>query len=127
MSRRSVIVQVVGGIAGAAGLAALGVHHLDRAEAATAGERAFAERYQGRWIAGGGPGAQEELERQEHGMIGHHHFPVIAIDGVPLHVVRNADGSYSTASNHYERFPTLLAAARAAAESLQGASVEAMA
>ncbi|MEU3186219.1 tyrosinase family oxidase copper chaperone [Streptomyces sp. NPDC006923] len=45
----------------------------------------------------------------------------ILIDGRPLHVMRRADGSYLSVVNHYESFPTLLEAARAAVDDLGGA------
>ncbi|MGQ4513303.1 tyrosinase family oxidase copper chaperone [Streptomyces sp. DW26H14] len=45
----------------------------------------------------------------------------VLIDGRPLPVMRRADGSYMSAVNHYESFPTLVAAARAAVDDLRGA------
>ncbi|MDH2393529.1 tyrosinase family oxidase copper chaperone [Streptomyces sp. HNM0663] len=45
----------------------------------------------------------------------------VRIDGRPLPVMRRADGSYLSAVNHYESFPTLLALARAAVDALGGA------
>ncbi|WTL51058.1 tyrosinase cofactor [Streptomyces sp. NBC_01497] len=45
----------------------------------------------------------------------------VLIDGRPLPVMRRADGSYLSAVNHYESFPTLVAAARAAVDDLRGA------
>lgn len=47
----------------------------------------------------------------------------IRIDGRPLHVMRRADGSYLSAVNHYESFPTVLDAARAAVDDLRGAQL----
>ncbi|MFD7898179.1 tyrosinase family oxidase copper chaperone [Streptomyces sp. NPDC059743] len=47
----------------------------------------------------------------------------IRIDGRPLQLMRRADGSYLSAVNHYESFPTPLAAARAAVEDLAGAEL----
>ncbi|WP_326812789.1 tyrosinase family oxidase copper chaperone [Streptomyces scopuliridis] len=50
-------------------------------------------------------------------------LPGIRIDGRPLHVMRRADGSYLSMVNHYESFPTPLAAARAAVRDLRGAQL----
>ncbi|GAA3713026.1 tyrosinase family oxidase copper chaperone [Streptomyces tremellae] len=47
----------------------------------------------------------------------------VLIDGRPLPVMRRADGSYMTTVNHYESFPTLTAAARAAVDDLRGAQL----
>jgi hypothetical protein len=47
----------------------------------------------------------------------------IRIDGRPLHIMRRADGSYLSAVNHYESFPTLLETARAAVDDLAGAQL----
>ncbi|WP_344488707.1 tyrosinase family oxidase copper chaperone [Streptomyces enissocaesilis] len=47
----------------------------------------------------------------------------VRIDGRPLHVMRRADGSYLSVVNHYESFPTLLAAARAAVDELGDAQL----
>lgn len=45
----------------------------------------------------------------------------VLIDGRPLPVMRRADGSFISAVNHYESFPTLIAVARAAVDDLRGA------
>lgn len=50
----------------------------------------------------------------------------VRIDGRPLHVMRRADGSYLSAVNHYESFPTLLETARAAVDALGAAQVSAV-
>ncbi|WP_267243133.1 tyrosinase family oxidase copper chaperone [Streptomyces sp. PR69] len=47
----------------------------------------------------------------------------VRIDGRPLPVMRRADGSYLSAVNHYESFPTLLALARAAVDALGSAQL----
>ncbi|MFD5102290.1 tyrosinase family oxidase copper chaperone [Streptomyces albidochromogenes] len=47
----------------------------------------------------------------------------VRIDGRPLHVMRRADGSYLSLVNHYESFPTLLDAARAAVDELGDAQL----
>ncbi|MGW2508892.1 tyrosinase family oxidase copper chaperone [Streptomyces scopuliridis] len=49
--------------------------------------------------------------------------PDIRIDGRPLQVMRRADGGYLSMVNHYESFPTPLAAARAAVRDLRGAQL----
>ncbi|MEU6095232.1 tyrosinase cofactor [Streptomyces sp. NPDC047079] len=45
----------------------------------------------------------------------------VFIDGVELHVMRNADGSWISVVSHYEPVPSPRAAARAAVEELRGA------
>ncbi|WP_203184389.1 tyrosinase family oxidase copper chaperone [Streptomyces pratensis] len=42
----------------------------------------------------------------------------VSIDGRALHVMRRADGSYLSAVNHYESYPTLVETARAAVDEL---------
>jgi hypothetical protein len=42
----------------------------------------------------------------------------VRVDGRPLTVMRRADGGYLSLVNHYESFPTLRAAARAAVDDL---------
>ncbi|MFD6531663.1 tyrosinase family oxidase copper chaperone [Streptomyces sp. NPDC060184] len=51
--------------------------------------------------------------------------PEASIDGVPLHLMRRADGSCLTAVTHYESHPTPLAAARAAVDVLGTARLSA--
>lgn len=76
------------------------------------GPGAFDEVYQGRRIAG----------RPTSGS-GHHHGAgyAVFIDGVELHVMRNADGSWISVVSHYDPVATPRAAARAAVVELQGA------
>ncbi|MEW2048654.1 tyrosinase cofactor [Streptomyces sp. NPDC005476] len=64
-------------------------------------------RIQGRSAAGGG----------------HHHGGgyAVYVDGVELHVMRNADGTWISVVSHYDPVPTPRAAARAAVDELQGA------
>lgn len=56
---------------------------------------------------------------------GHHHEHgggyAVFVDGVQLHVMRNADGSWISVVSHYDPVPTPRAAARAAVDELQGA------
>ncbi|MFE6521929.1 tyrosinase cofactor [Streptomyces sp. NPDC057794] len=87
-------------------------------EAAAAGHRpgspaAFDEVYKGRRIQG----------RPATGS-GHQHHGAgyaVFVDGVELHVMRNADGSWISVVSHYAPVPTPRAAARAAVDELQGA------
>ncbi|MFC8986780.1 tyrosinase cofactor [Streptomyces sp. NPDC056956] len=55
---------------------------------------------------------------------GHHHHggPPVAVfvDGVELHVMQNADGTWISVVSHYDPVPTPRAAARAAVDELQG-------
>ncbi|OQR61218.1 tyrosinase [Streptomyces maremycinicus] len=64
-------------------------------------------RIQGRATAGGG----------------HHHGGGygVYVDGVELHVMRNADGTWISVVSHYDPVPTPRAAARAAVDELRGA------
>ncbi|KOV96580.1 MULTISPECIES: apotyrosinase chaperone MelC1 [unclassified Streptomyces] len=56
---------------------------------------------------------------------GHHHEHgggyAVFIDGVQLHVMQNADGSWISVVSHYDPVSTPRAAARAAVDELQGA------
>ncbi|WP_030904653.1 tyrosinase family oxidase copper chaperone [Streptomyces sp. NRRL F-5126] len=45
----------------------------------------------------------------------------VLVDGRPLKLMRRADGGWMSVVNHYESFPTPLAAARAAVDDLHGA------
>ncbi|MFI7498017.1 tyrosinase cofactor [Streptomyces sp. NPDC049687] len=56
---------------------------------------------------------------------GHHHGGnyAVYVDGVALHVMRNADGSWISVVSHYDPVPTPRAAARAAVDELQGAEL----
>ncbi|OXS36606.1 apotyrosinase chaperone MelC1 [Streptomyces sp. XY006] len=75
--------------------------------------RAFDEVYKGRRIQG----------RPATGS-GHHQHGAgyaVFVDGVELHVMRNADGSWISVVSHYDPVPTPRAAARAAVDELQGA------
>ncbi|GAA3126970.1 apotyrosinase chaperone MelC1 [Streptomyces echinatus] len=74
----------------------------------------FDEVYKGRRIQGG-PGSGG----------GHHHEHgggyEVFVDGVQLHVMRNADGTWISVVSHYDPVATPRAAARAAVDELQGA------
>ncbi|MBL1108935.1 tyrosinase cofactor [Streptomyces sp. 5-8] len=74
----------------------------------------FDEVYKGRRIQGGPASGG-----------GHHHehgggYEVL-VDGVQLHVMRNADGTWISVVSHYDPVATPRAAARAAVDELQGA------
>ncbi|WP_371791309.1 tyrosinase family oxidase copper chaperone [Streptomyces sp. NBC_01471] len=62
----------------------------------------FDEMYRGRRIRGGTAGDSTE----------------VSVDGRPLHLMRRADGSYLSMVDHYESYPTPLAAARGAVDEL---------
>ncbi|MGW2744009.1 apotyrosinase chaperone MelC1 [Streptomyces sp. NPDC001450] len=74
----------------------------------------FDEVYKGRRIQG-----------RPSSMGGHHHEHgggySVFVDGVELHMMRNADGSWISVVSHYDPVPTPRAAARAAVDELQGA------
>ncbi|MCD7444559.1 tyrosinase cofactor [Streptomyces lincolnensis] len=82
--------------------------------AAPAAPASFDEVYKGRRIQG----------RPSAGG-GHHHGVgyTVFVDGMELHVMRNADGSWISVVNHYAPVPTPRAAARAAVDELQGATL----
>ncbi|MFC8662319.1 tyrosinase cofactor [Streptomyces sp. NPDC057199] len=71
----------------------------------------FDEVYRGRRIQGRPSGG------------GHHHGAgyAVFVDGVELHVMRNADGTWISVVSHYDPVPNPRAAARAAVQELQGA------
>ncbi len=77
----------------------------------------FSETYRGRRIRGSaGPsprtGPRDGMTTAATGM------PEVTVDDVPLHVMRRADGTYLSEITHYESFPTLREAARAAVDEL---------
>ncbi|MCW8096415.1 apotyrosinase chaperone MelC1 [Streptomyces tauricus] len=75
------------------------------------GPAPFDEVYKGRRIEGRPTG-------------GHHHHGAgytVLVDGVELHVMRNADGTWISVVSHYDPVPSPRAAARAAVEELRGA------
>ncbi|WP_369269073.1 tyrosinase cofactor [Streptomyces sp. R11] len=75
----------------------------------------FDEVYKGRRIQGG-PASGGGHEHHGGGY-------AVLVDGVELHVMRNADGSWISVVSHYEPVPTPRAAARAAVDELQGAAL----
>ncbi|MEU9669342.1 tyrosinase cofactor [Streptomyces bobili] len=82
---------------------------------------AFDEVYKGRRIQGRPASGGGHHGGGHHG--GGHHGGgyAVFVDGVELHVMRNADGSWISVISHYAPVPTPRAAARAAVDELQGA------
>ncbi|MEU0075384.1 tyrosinase family oxidase copper chaperone [Streptomyces sp. NPDC006332] len=71
----------------------------------------FDETYRGRRIVGGrhdDPRAGDDTSDAWH----------VTVDGRPLHLMRRVDGSWMTMIDHYQSYPTPLAAARAAVDEL---------
>ncbi|WP_406208405.1 tyrosinase cofactor [Streptomyces sp. NBC_01017] len=75
----------------------------------------FDEVYKGRRIQGG-PASGGGHEHHGGGY-------AVLVDGVELHVMRNADGSWISVVSHYDPVPTPRAAAGAAVDELQGAAL----
>jgi hypothetical protein len=96
------VATAAGALAVASPAASAAPHH--------GGPEAFDEVYRGRRIQGRPSGG------------GHHHGGgyAVFIDGVELHVMQNADGSWISVVSHYDPVPTPRAAARAAVVELQG-------
>ncbi|MFG2602491.1 tyrosinase cofactor [Streptomyces sp. NPDC048514] len=93
----------------AGGTSAAGHDHTAMPETFDFDEVYKGRRIQGRPSAGGG-------HHHEHG--GGY---AVFVDGVQLHVMQNADGSWISVVSHYDPVPTPRAAARAAVNELQGA------
>lgn len=121
------LAAAVGATGAGAAHAAPGGHHANSpgspASAASATSAAspgfpaaFDEVYKGRRIQG-----RPTTGGGHHG--GGHHGGgyAVFVDGVELHVMRNADGSWISVVSHYDPVPTPRAAARAAVDELQGA------
>ncbi|MER5294743.1 tyrosinase cofactor [Streptomyces pharetrae] len=104
--------------AAAALAAAVGTQAVAAPAATAAGHRpgapgSFDEVYKGRRIQGR-PAAGGHHQHHGGGY-------AVLIDGVELHVMQNADGSWISVVSHYDPVPTPRAAARAAVDELQGA------
>ncbi|MFF7794833.1 tyrosinase family oxidase copper chaperone [Streptomyces sp. NPDC007991] len=105
LTAAAVVATVAGTEARPAGTPAAAAGHHDSPEA-------FDEVCKGRRIQGGPAAAT-----------GHHRGAghAVFVDGVELHVMRNADGTWISVVSHYDPVPTPRAAARAAVDELQGA------
>ncbi|MDQ1029167.1 hypothetical protein QF035_006749 [Streptomyces umbrinus] len=71
----------------------------------------FRETYRGRRIVG----IADDAGRLGDEVCGVWH---VTVDGRPLHLMRRVDGSWMTMVDHYQSYPTPLAAARAAVDEL---------
>jgi hypothetical protein len=71
----------------------------------------FHETYRGRRIVG----TRDDAGREGYGDPDTWH---VTVDGRPLHLMRRVDGSWMTMVDHYQSYPTPLAAARAAVDEL---------
>ncbi|MFJ8492574.1 tyrosinase cofactor [Streptomyces sp. NPDC094038] len=86
----------------------------------------FDEVYKGRRIQGRPDGMNGMAGMKGMGggdQHGHGAGYAVFVDGVELHVMRNADGSWISVVSHYDPVATPLAAARAAVDELQGAAL----
>ncbi|MDQ0910449.1 hypothetical protein QFZ22_006434 [Streptomyces canus] len=95
------LVASAAGVALAPVLAALG----------SSEEARFGETYRGRRIVG----VRHDAGQQGDDVSGAWH---VTVDGRPLHLMRRVDGSWMTMIDHYQSYPTPLAAARAAVDEL---------
>ncbi|MET8154160.1 tyrosinase family oxidase copper chaperone [Actinoplanes sp. NPDC049668] len=122
MNRRELLKLTAAG-AVAVGTGALGVQVLTAGDpavaAADSGER-FDETYRGRRIQGAAVPAARARALADGGA-GTAAMPDVVIDGAALHVMVNADGTYTSVANHYQTFRTLREVARAAVDELDGA------
>ncbi|MGW7195146.1 tyrosinase family oxidase copper chaperone [Streptomyces chryseus] len=126
------LAPILGKRAGAApgtadGPAAAGTAKGPGAEPERYAER-FAETYRGRHIQGTARGTRPARAARRAAVgdamtVAAVRDVEVRIDGRPLHVMRRADGSYLSLVNHYESFPTLLDAARAAVDELGDAQL----
>ncbi|MER5962972.1 tyrosinase family oxidase copper chaperone [Streptomyces sp. NPDC002057] len=75
------------------------------------------------------PHAFDEMYRGRRilGLSGAEGRPTALVDGRPLHLMRCADGGYVTPIDHYESWPTPLAATRAAVDELGAARLSPLA
>jgi hypothetical protein len=117
VTRRTVVRRVVGVALAAAVVPAAALvgrafrHPHDDLKDAAGGD--FEETYRGRHIRGA-RGNTTMHEQDAHGA-----GPWdVTIDGRPLHLMPRADGGYLSMVDHYQSFPTPLAAARGAVDEL---------
>ncbi|MFJ1735206.1 tyrosinase cofactor [Streptomyces sp. NPDC088254] len=99
---------------------AAGNAHATGADSLPGSPAAFDEVYKGRRIQGRPTAGGGHHGGGHHG--GHHDAGYeVFVDGVPLHVMSNADGSWISVVSHYDPVATPRAAARAAVDELRGA------
>ncbi|MEH0541949.1 tyrosinase cofactor [Streptomyces sp. B21-105] len=111
LSRRRALTAAAGAAAGVSLTAVPAARAADARHDGHGSPEAFDEVYKGRRIQGRSGGGS-----------GHHHGGyAVYVDGVELHVMRNADGSWISVVGHYDPVATPRAAARAAVDELQGA------
>ncbi|GAA2151941.1 tyrosinase cofactor [Kitasatospora kazusensis] len=120
LTRRRMLQGAAVALTAAAGTALIGLTGpTDRPAAAAglAGSDEFDEVYQGRRIQG--------RPVTDGAAAGHHHGGgyAVLIDGRPLHMMRNSDGTWISVVNHYQTFTTPRGLARAAVNELQGATL----
>ncbi|MFI5678157.1 tyrosinase family oxidase copper chaperone [Streptomyces cellulosae] len=84
---------------------------LTASESAGPAHAGFEETYRRRLIVG----VRDRVGRSAHQGSGGWR---VTVDGRPLHLMRRADGSWMTMVDHYQSYPTPLAAARAAVDEL---------
>ncbi|GAA1260936.1 MULTISPECIES: tyrosinase family oxidase copper chaperone [unclassified Streptomyces] len=126
VTRRTVVRRLIGVALAAAVVPAAALvgrafrHPQDDLKDAVGGD--FEETYRGRHIRGArgqGPmmrahigqrSGQDSWQRSGHWDV--------TVDGRPLHLMRRADGSYLSMVDHYQSYPTPLAAARGAVDEL---------
>lgn len=81
------------------------------------------ETYRGRRIQASGVPASRARQLASDGAGTGAAMPNVLIDGTSLHVMVNADGTYTSVANHYQSFKTLREVARAAVDELDGAQL----
>nr|WP_240942501.1 tyrosinase cofactor [Planosporangium thailandense] len=86
-------------------------------------DETFEEVYRGRRIECGVSGASHHHDRRTALGVPLAAAPFVRIDEAELHVMVNADGSYTSVVNHYKSFRTLTDVARAAVDDLNGAQL----
>ncbi|MFC9462939.1 tyrosinase family oxidase copper chaperone [Streptomyces sp. NPDC056983] len=120
MTRRTMVRRLVGVALAAAVVPAAALvgrafrHPQDDLKDAAAGD--FEETYRGRHIRG--TQGQGSMTRAHIGQRSGRWD--VTVDGRPLHLMRRADGSYLSMVDHYESYPTPLAAAKGAVDELGG-------
>ncbi|MFI1697019.1 tyrosinase cofactor [Streptomyces bobili] len=122
LSRRRALTTAAALAATAAATGTAAAHSANATPSGSPGSPdAFNEVYKGRRIQGRPSSGGGHHGGGHHG--GGHHGGGFAVyvDGVELHVMRNADGSWISVISHYAPVPTPRAAARAAVDELQGA------